>query len=317
MASVSFMKLHTAQDVKRVLRHCDLEYRLQDEHANPDIDKARTSKNTQSWSYEEACAQYDERIAELDNATNANKRKDRVTAFSLEIPIPADIKDKLQFTVDVHDLLTNRFGYENLVCCYYHQDETHKYIDSEKEYERTSLEHIHFVVVPEVNGKLNGKEFSSKKNMKAVNVEIDKMSREKYGVRFLTGEYNKEQSVKSVESLKNDSRVLELQQQLKKEYNKKLSANISKEQELESKEEYLQKSEIVVKRKFKALENKEKELDEKEEYLQKKEKELQTLENNLQDEVTKRVNARLALQNKAENAYKKNTQAKYREIPDL
>lgn len=88
MASVDFLKIHLAVEMKKLLRHCDKDKRLEDNHRNKQIDKDRTHLNQQQFSYEEACKRYDDRIAELDRKPNANKRKDRVTAFGLEIPVP-------------------------------------------------------------------------------------------------------------------------------------------------------------------------------------------------------------------------------------
>ena len=271
MASIDFMKLHLPQDVKRTLRHCDRDYRLKDNHANPDIDKSRTFLNGQSFDYPTACKRYDDRIEELDSVEGANKRKDRVTAFSLDIPIVHGISDEESYADDICDIIENAVGSENVVCEYVHFDEIHDYIDSETGEKKTSLAHLHIIVVPEIDGKLNGKAFSSRKNMKALNAAVDKMTREKYNVPFLTGNFYKTKSVKSVEELKNDSRIAEMQKNLEKEYksrtyeleNKYKSRASKLENEYAQKQREIEEREAAVNRKIDKVKEKMKECGEK------------------------------------------------------
>ena len=93
MASVNFEKLKTPQQVKAMLRHCDGEERMEANHSNIDIDKSKTSGNMQGdLDYTAACQKYSERIAFLDAKPGANKRKDQVTCFGLNVPAPKDLK---------------------------------------------------------------------------------------------------------------------------------------------------------------------------------------------------------------------------------
>lgn len=75
-----------------------------------------------------------------------------------------------------------------MIAGYVHVDEIHDYIDASTKKTRPSIRHIHILFVPEQDEKLNGKAVCCKKNMIAVNNEIDKMCKDDYGAAFLTGE---------------------------------------------------------------------------------------------------------------------------------
>lgn len=192
MASVDFKKLHNSGDVSAMLRHNDTEERLRHKHSNLDIDKSHTRENIDfgGRSYADTVERYKERIAELDALPGANKRKDRVTCFSLVIPVPSGIDgDKARdWCFDAVKLLAERYGEDNMVSAHAHFDEIHRYYDTQKKEWLESRPHIHVLVVPEIDGKLNGKRFSSRTNMVAVNKEIDAMSSKEYGINFLIGE---------------------------------------------------------------------------------------------------------------------------------
>lgn len=220
MASVNFEKLKTPQQVKAVLRHCDKEKRIRSNHANKDIDKALTWQNTQSCGYDEACDRYDTRIAELDSVPGANLRKDRVTCFGLCIPTPEGFdglseSDKYEWIERVSFIVFEQCGgTNNCVAMYYHADEVHAYKDAETGENRTSRPHLHFYMIPEIKGKLNGKEFSSKRNMMKLNKDIHEMSKQDFGLDFMNG--TKRKSKKAVETLKEESRQKELEESLRR-----------------------------------------------------------------------------------------------------
>lgn len=207
MASVNFEKLKTAQDVKAMLRHCDKEERMTTNHSNQQIDKKVTSKNEQfdDMGYKDSCRLYDERIAYLDSLEGANKRSDRVTCFGLEVPAPAYMSedDEHGWFEKVYGLISEQYGEDNIIGLYTHYDEKHTYIDAETGKERTSRDHMHVYVIPEIDGKLNGKKFSSKRNMTKLNNSIQKMTQSDYGLDFMDG--SKRKSKESVESLKRRS----------------------------------------------------------------------------------------------------------------
>lgn len=200
MSSVNFEKIkQNGKPVSSYLRHNDTEERLKHEHQNKDINKELTPNNL-DWNgidYQKAKSRFNSRISELDENPGQNKRKDRIVAFALCLTVPKDVKDKVGFFNDVMKLFEKNFGKENIVQANLHCDEVHEYLENGTV--KTLLEHIHCVVIPEINGILNGKKFSSKSAMSGINKTIDQMCREKYGCQFMTRETPKH---KTVEELK-------------------------------------------------------------------------------------------------------------------
>lgn len=204
MASIHYGKIKTAGQVKAWLRHCETEQRKTREHRNGDIDKTKTDENINfmNWSYEESCKRYDGRIKKLDETTNTNRRRDRVTCFGLIISMPEGLSREEEtklMEVSVR-LFSEKYGQENLVGAYGHWDEVHDYVKGESF--KSSRAHLHLFMVPEVKGRLCGKEFSSKKAMKEMNRVIDRECYYMFGKHFLTGE---KAGKKSVEELKGQS----------------------------------------------------------------------------------------------------------------
>lgn len=204
MASVDYAKLGGAAGAKADMRHCCTDERLKRSHSNADIDKAKTADNVAygaGGSYADLCRAYDERVAYLDATTNTNRRKDRQTCFSLYIPRPGDLTDPEKiddWAADVYQLVVDRCGADNVLGGILHKDEVHDYLDHGEQ--KTSREHLHIFIVPEVNGSLNGKRFSSRAAMKAMNQAIEAMTLKKYGVRFMTGEKKKSQTVEQLKA---------------------------------------------------------------------------------------------------------------------
>lgn len=200
MSSVSFEKIkQNSKPVSAYIRHNDSSERLKHEHSNKDINKDLTSGNV-DWKgidYNAAQERYKARIAELDKVEGQNKRKDRVVAFALCVPIPKDVSDKKAFFNDVIELFSKDFGERNIIQGNLHVDEVHDYIENGEV--KTSLEHIHCLVIPEINGKLCGKKFSSRAAMSGLSKEIDNLCKTRYHCNFLTGEPPQH---KTVEELK-------------------------------------------------------------------------------------------------------------------
>lgn len=96
----------------------------------------------------------------------------------------------------------NQYGKENVIAGYIHFDEQHAYMENGEV--KQSRPHFHLYMVPEHDGKLNGKWFSSRANMKKLNNEIDKMCKERFGVKFMTGEPARKMSVESLKRLGNE-----------------------------------------------------------------------------------------------------------------
>lgn len=204
MASVNFMKCKGSAGAA-LMRHCDTEKRLAAGHSNPDIDKSKTADNIvlgvgKSGTFEAAVQKYQARIEQLDATTNRNHRKDRVPLFALEMPAPAGLSENqaVEWCRQAWGQLEKQYRPINCIVGYVHVDEQHEYVDRGKV--RTSRVHLHAFVVPEVRGQLNGKRFSSKAAMQALNRELDAMTIETYGKPFLTGEKPRKRSVEALKA---------------------------------------------------------------------------------------------------------------------
>ena len=212
MASVNFEKFKSVQSAKAQFRHCDKDARKETNHGNKEIDLQKSDMNIQfvSSSYESTCKRYDSRIKAIDEGgRNKNRRKDRVTLLGLEVPVPKDLpsSDYVKWFSRVNSIIEGRYGADNVMNAYIHFDEQHEYMDVRTREMTMSRVHGHFFVVPEINGKLNAKELTLRKNMISLNREIEKMTKNEFGVRFMTGE--KRKSRDEVEDLKRKSREAE------------------------------------------------------------------------------------------------------------
>lgn len=208
MASVNFKKCKSAGECKAMMRHSEQMERLKHNHSNPDIDKSMTVQNSSLYglSYDEMCSKYDDRIRTLDETTNTNLRADRVTMFCLEYTVPEGLPEWQEeaYLRDIERQIIAQYGEQNFIDSARHMDEKHTYIDHGVE--KISRAHGHAFVIPEIDGKLNGKKFSSKSQMMKLNQSIDKMSIDKYRIHFMTG---KQARHMSVEELKRESHIEE------------------------------------------------------------------------------------------------------------
>lgn len=214
MASINFKKIKSKSTVAALMRHNDSGERLKHEHANEHIDKSRTKDNYQMYGYRESAARFNDRIKELDSTTNTNKRRDRVEAVAIEIPMPAEgmtREDELKVAATYADFLYKTYGSKNVCGFWYHRDEIHTYTDSLDGKEHTSRGHIHAIVVPEVDGKLNCKLFTNKASMIEANKRLDKLVYERHGMHLMTGEKPKKQTV---EALKAEERNRKLDKEI-------------------------------------------------------------------------------------------------------
>lgn len=216
MASVDFMKLHSSAEFKRVVRHCDKTMRMQDGHRNKEINKKFTEKNTQlpNRGYAQVCKMYADKIKALDKMEGANRRADRVTCFALEIPAPLNIRDKdrAHWFNEVFDLICAQYDFRNVLQYYVHYDEVHEYVHAETGKAKVSRVHAHCIIIPEHDGKLNGKWFSCRANMIKLNNDIHDMTLMKFGLEFMDG--SKKGSVKRVEQLKRESESRKYEQMI-------------------------------------------------------------------------------------------------------
>ena len=180
MASVNFMKCKAGTGLtEAVLGHCDKDERLKRKHGNVHIDKTVTPENIQgNRNYEQTLQALRDRLAELDSVPGANTRSDRVEMFMLEIPIP-DEYEKSAFRNIVMEQIYAMYGRENVLNWYFHMDEVHEYMENGEI--TKSCMHLHVPVVPVVDGKLNGKQFSSSRRMVALNKAIDEACQRQLG----------------------------------------------------------------------------------------------------------------------------------------
>lgn len=208
MASVDFAKQKSAVSAKAVFRHCASDTREKSKHKNQQIDTSKTKENfsVKVTDYSSVCKAYDDRMKEVEK-TNTNKRKDRVTLLTLEYAIPDEIPyDKHEeYVKKVNGIVESMYGSENVLGWYVHRDEIHDYTDKDGQ-RRTSKNHAHGFVVPELNGQLNAKQCSSRKNMVTLNNAIDDMTKRDYGCTFKVGG---KKNTKTVEELKKESNLIE------------------------------------------------------------------------------------------------------------
>ena len=124
------------------------------------------------------------------------------------------------------------YGTRNVLNWYLHVDEVHEYVDHGNVKE--SLSHIHIPVVPEIDGKLNGKAFSSRSNMVELNHRIHEAVRHELGgPGLLTGEKARKRSVEElkVNSYKElQARSEELDRRIVKQVFQEYDAQTSSEQ---------------------------------------------------------------------------------------
>lgn len=218
MASVNFEKYKDCATVYAKVLHSDKEMRKNKTHRNKHINTSLTGKNIQiaNRGYADTCERFRNRIDELDKTANGNNKKaGRVLCFGLEIPAPEHLKDAdaTEWFKRVYEIICSYYGRENLINFYVHKDERHEYIDARTHERKMSRFHAHCYVVPEVDGKLNGKAFSSAERMREINGLIHQMSADEFGVQFMDG--SKRSSRKTVEKLKAESEQLSAEQNIK------------------------------------------------------------------------------------------------------
>lgn len=224
MASCNFQggKYKGATEVKAHLRHNSKEGRAAAKKKNKHInlDKTKNNFTISGLSYKAACDRYDRRIKEID-VTNRNKRCDRVTMVSIEIPAPENLqKPQLKKWFNrVSEIVIDFFGGpQNFLEGFIHVDEIHDYVNAKTGLTVRSRAHGHYCGIPEIGGNLNGKKVTAKKNIIKLNKEIDSMTRKEFGCFFMTGEQKK--SPYSVEELKQMSAYAEYEKELEKQKEK-------------------------------------------------------------------------------------------------
>lgn len=214
MASIDFKKVSDMSKAKGLIVHCDEDERVIREHKNKDIDKSLTRYNFSTLfsgdlSAEKKYQRLVDRLQFLDSTTNKNHRKDRVNMIAVNVPEPAGLRveDRRAWFEEVTKIFVDDFGLQNFVYADVHCDEMHEYHAADGKH--MSRAHLHIGFVPELDGKLNAKKISSRSTFNKVNNQIQKMSAQKFGIKFMDGSAKK--SSKTLEELKNESEVLALQ----------------------------------------------------------------------------------------------------------
>lgn len=207
MASMDWQKLKTSSQVKAIIRHNDKDKRLEGNHKNEDINKDQTYLNTQTVNYEEACRRYTERIYDLDQRPGANTRKDRVTACMLCTSIPEGLtEDKEDEWIEkTTSIIADMIGEENIVGAWTHRDEKHEYIDKITKENVMSRTHVHIMIVPELNGKLDAKHICSRSNFIKLNKQIDEMTKSDYDLDYMNGKGSTKLNINTLKQLSNEA----------------------------------------------------------------------------------------------------------------
>lgn len=222
MAAVQFSggKLHGAAEAKAMMRHADADERLKHEHSNKDIDKSKTELNTSLYdlSYREMCDLYDQRVQQYQNNATRKLRSNAVTLVDAIVSVPADLDEMLQdlWISDVVDVINKHYKADVVLDAKIHRDEIHDYIDPSTHKTVTSRVHAHIFIFPELDEKLNCRSFTSRQNMTSLNREIDKMTRNLYNCKFLTGEQTVDRDFLTVEQLKRKSDNAAIMKQTRK-----------------------------------------------------------------------------------------------------
>lgn len=217
MASVQFDggKLHGASEAKAMMRHADMQERLEHTHSNKDIDKSLTVLNSDlhDLSYREMCDLYDQRMQQYQKNSKRAIRKDAVTLYDAIITIPEQLPEVLadDWFRDVENIINRHYDANVVLDIKIHRDEVHDYTDPGSKERVTSRIHGHVFMFPEVDDKLNAKQFSSRQNMMSLNRRIDKMTLSLYSCAFMTGKLAKDRDFQSVEQLKRASDNAELE----------------------------------------------------------------------------------------------------------
>ena len=199
-------KAKTTQQVKAWFRHNSKEERIEANHSNTDIDKSRTPLNFsfRELDYKGRCEAYDKRISEIDVGKPGSGKNARTILQSVTVYAPEALRGDLSKLKDwfhrVGELAEAQFKPENVIDMAVDVDEVHEYPDGETGVWRTAAEHGHLWLVPEVDGRLNGKQFSRRAAIITFNDAIHEMTEKEFGCAFNDGTKQKRRG--SVEQLK-------------------------------------------------------------------------------------------------------------------
>lgn len=212
MSSVDWAKFQKGQS-KAILMHCDGDERVCRSHSNVHIDTSKTYQNIALG----LCAQREVLYKTFDDiVTKCNEkqvaesgksiRKDQVRLIGLSITVPKDLPEEKyeDWFRDTYEVLCKTYG-KRVLGADCHFDEVHEYTDVRSGEKVESRPHMHAFVVPEVDGKLNGKAFVTRKAMTSINNTLQEMTQKSYGCDFMDG--TKKKSLGDVETVKGLSSV--------------------------------------------------------------------------------------------------------------
>lgn len=209
-------KAKSTAQAKAWMRHNSKDERIAANHSNTDIDKSRTPLNWsyRGLSYKARCAAYDKRMGEIDQGKPGSGKNARTVLQSVCVYSPAALRGDLDKLHDwfkrVGELAEAQFGAANVIDMAVDVDEVHDYPDEDTGEQRTAAEHGHLWMVPEVGGRLNGKEFSCRAAIIKFNDTVQLMTTKEFGVAWNDGTKAKRRG--AVEQLKANSLRVEVEQ---------------------------------------------------------------------------------------------------------
>lgn len=262
MASADWLKL-TSPHAAGMGKHLDPEKRLASEHSNEDIDKSKSHLNITIGceTYGEALAAMRKRVKEVDKLYPPLKKKkadERVIAEMIEIKCPAEIAEQgveavYDYFRGIYKLEQEFFDAENVHGGFGHLDEIHEYTDKDGT-KKTSLPHMHTLVTAyceweepvKVKGKatgekrerkgINGKNFEKKPRYNQLNKKIDEYCMEHYGITYTKGKGKEAGHGKSVEELKAEEKLHQIQAEQNKAQSDREAAERAAEQARQQRE---------------------------------------------------------------------------------
>lgn len=204
-------KSKSVQAAKAVFRHDDPEQRKEHEHTNPHIgaSSAANNFNFRGLDYAGMCRAFDKRLGEIDQGKGGSGKNARVVMQSVILYPPAGLTDEadmVRWFRRAGEILQEKYG-DNLIELSAHFDEQHEYRNEAGELVM-SRPHAHACLVPEVEGRLNGKQFSSRARMVELNNELQEMSIREFNTPMMDG--SKAKGGQTVEHLKAESRGREI-----------------------------------------------------------------------------------------------------------
>lgn len=199
-------KAKSVQQAKAWMRHNSKEERIEANHSNTEIDKSRTPLNFsyRGLSYKQRCAAYDKRMGEIDQGKGGSGKNARTVLQSVTVYAPESMRGDLpklrEWFHRVGELAEQQFRPENVIDMAVDVDEVHPYLDEQEKVWKMAAEHGHLWLVPEVDGKLNGKQFSSRAAIIKFNDAVHYMTAREFGCEWNDGTKKKRRG--SVEQLK-------------------------------------------------------------------------------------------------------------------